>query len=880
MPGRRRLVPLAAIAIAGIAAFTLSVPDAAPVAAAPRAAHPGARMGALGGCPWLNPLLPVRYRVNKLIAAMSLEQEASMMVLEAGAPYNGYQHYVTGIPSLCVPAVMQQDSAAGVAAGVTGVTQLPAPIAAASTFDHDVMKEYGAIIGREMRGKGIGFALAPTLNLVRVPQWGRAFESLGEDPYLTAHLGDADIEGIQGQGVIADVKHYAEYNQEANRNPSLSQDDVSASQRTMEETELAVFGSAVRDAGAGSVMCAMVSVNGTGACQNTWLLSVLTGQYGFQGDVRSDNPESATVESAAVNAGLDQAAPPLFSVDGLVGDVSSGVISKATLDAAVGHIVYPMFQMGLFNNPPTGGLGDNVSSPGDRSFARSAAEDGTVLLKNNGILPLAGRSSIAVIGSDAGSDAVTSGGGSAHVYSGDVVTPRSGISARAGSRTRVTYTMGSGPYDTLPDIPSADLSPVQGGGNGLTADIYNNTSWSGSPASSGTVPTVDMEVEERPAAYGTGSWSARWSGTLRVPSTGTYQFSLTGNRACQLYIGGQLVVDDGAAWEGVTRHTVYGSAFLLGGQQVQIQMTYKHTAGSAQQNAGVIAQLGWLPPGGTPPSIAAAVAAAKSASVAIVFAGSFESEDFDQPNLSLPGIDDQLISAVAAANPNTIVVLNTGGPVLMPWLDKVAGVVEAWYPGQEDGTAIASVLWGDVNPGGKLPVTFPADARQPLTSDSSRYPGFAGTVSYSEGLDIGYKWYQSRGERPLFPFGFGLSYTSFSFSGLRVSRLNVRPSPGGDPGRSVAVVQATVTNTGSRSGSEVAQLYLSSPAPGEPSLQLRGFQRVTLSPGQSTQLTFTLSAQDLAYWAGSGWQVAGGTYVVHVGDSSAALPLSGSFSEP
>jgi beta-glucosidase len=860
---RRPLIAFAAVLISVPAAVAVSV--AAPAHAAPA--------GQLAQCPWLNPLASVQQRVSELVAAMSLAQKISLMQPVKGGPYPGYEHYVPGIPSLCVPAVMQQDDSAGVAAGADGVTQLPAPIAAAATFDLAVLSQYGAVIGNEMRGKGIGFALAPTLNLDRVPQWGRTFETLGEDSYLTTKLGDADIEGIQSQGVIADVKHYAEYNQETNRKPALNADNVVASTRTMQETELAVFGSAVRDARAGGIMCAMPSVNGTGACQNAWLLGVLRGQYGFKGDIRSDNPPSVTANAQAAAASLDQAVAPYYNAADLTAGVQNGTISMATIDAAASQILYPMFQTGLFSNPPAGNLSDDVSTPAHVAFAQDAAEQGTVLLKNAaGALPLGTRttSSIAVIGADAAAYAQSAGGGSGHVYSANVVTPLRGITDRAGPGVNVTYAMGSGPYDAFPDIPPTDLT-------GLTENIYPDSALSGTPAVTSTPATVDLETSTSPlpGAAPSDVWSVKWAGSVTPPVTGSYQFSLTCDRPCQLLVDGKLTVDDSGAQEFMAHHTATGAAALTEGQPAAIEVTYKHTSSStAPENAAAIAQLGWLPPGQTPPSVTAAAQAAKNAQVAIVFAGTFQSEGFDQPNLNLSGVDDQLIEAVAKANPHTIVVLNTGGPVLMPWLNNVAAVVEAWYPGQQDGAAIASVLFGDTDPGGKLPVTFPASASQPLSADPSRYPGVNGQVDYSEGLDIGYKWYDAQDETPLFPFGYGLSYTRFSFSGLRVLAAH-----------DGALVTARVTNTGSRRGTEVAQLYLGDPAStGEPARQLRGIQRADLGPGQSTIVTFRLTAQDLAYWnsAGHGWTDAPGTYRVWVGDSSAAagLPLAGEFRVP
>ncbi len=876
-----------AVSVPGATALAVPRGPGATVAPGP-AASAAAR---LARCPWLDPLMSIQQRVNELVSAMTLAQEVSLMQPVKGGPYPGYEHYTPAIPSLCVPAVMQQDGAAGVASGADGVTQLPAPIAAASTFDTGTLRQYGTVIGSEMRGKGIGFALAPTLNLVRVPQWGRSFETLGEDPYLTSSLGDAEIEGIQSQGVIADVKHYAEYDQETYRQPSLHRDNVVASERATQETELSVFGSAVADAHAGAVMCAMPSVNGTGACENSWLLGVLRHQYGFKGDFRSDNPPSVTSDVRAADAGLDQAVTPAFDAARLVADVSAGLISRATINAAAAAILYPMFATGLFDNPPSGSLGDYVSGGAHVSFAQSAAAAGTVLLRNTGgALPLNshGVSSIAVIGADADAYAEPAGGGSAQVNAGRVVTPLSAITARAGAGVKVSYSMGSGPYDALPDIPAADLTPAQGEGAGLTAAIYSNGTLSGAPAIVRTEPTVDVETSRSllPAQASSRLLSVQWSGTLHPPVTGSYQFSFTCDRSCELFVGGRRVIDNSGASGLVSHHTVTGSATLTGGRPVPIKVIYRQAwLGTGTQTLGTIAQLGWLPPGQVPPSVTAAAAAARSAQVAVVFAGTFESEAFDQPSLNLSGVDDQLISAVAAANPDTIVVLNTGGPVLMPWLGKVAAVVEAWYPGQQDGDAIASVLFGDVDPGGKLPVTFPAGAGQPLSADPARYPGVGGNVSYSEGMDIGYKWYDAQGLTPLFPFGFGLSYTSFGFSGLSLSPVAGRVDPVNAPNQVVAVVKATVTNTGSRSGAEVAQLYLGDPSStGEPVRQLRGFQRVQLAPGQSAAVSFPLTARDLAYWNSGAktWSVASGSYQVWIGDSSAlpGLPLSGSLQVP
>jgi beta-glucosidase len=702
-------------------------------------------------CPWLDEHLPIATRVSEILSRMTLEQEISLMQLQpATGVYAGYESYVPPIPSLCMPAIVQEDGPAGVDGGITGVTQLPAPIAVASSFDPNLLRQYGATIGAEMRAKGIDDALAPTLNLVRVPQWGRAFETLGEDPFLTSQLGDADIEGIQSQGVIADAKHYVEYNQETGRLPTTlpggivqpGYNDI-VSVRTMQETELSVFGSAIREAHVGGIMCAFPAVNGTFNCENEYLLTwVLRHQFHFKGYVRTDNPPPISSDVAAVNAGLDQAHSPAFKATDLLAAVADGSISPNTIQAAAGSILYPMFQMGIFNNPPpTGTVTENVSTPADVGFAQGAAQEGTVLLRDQKhTLPLKLKRlhSIAVIGADANLTPRSAGGGSASVASSSVVPPLAGIEARVSGRATVTYAPGNQP---------------------------------------GALPTD---------------------------------------------------------------------------------------------------------PGG----LDQAVTAARYSQVAIIFLGRPESEGSDLANLNLSSADGELIRSVSAVNHHTIVVLNTGSPVFMPWINHVKAVIEAWYPGVQDGLAIAHVLFGDVDPGGKLPVTFPSTQAPPLSAAPARWPGIGGQVHYAEHLNIGYRWDEAYRLTPLFPFGFGLSYTQFAFSNLRILPLTPRlPNPNRNPDRVVAVVQARVKNVGKLPGSDVAQLYLGDPPITlEPARQLRGFQRVQLAPHHSTLVTFPLTAQDLAHWKNSinAWAIAPGKYGIHVGDSSALAdePLRGSLKVP
>jgi beta-glucosidase len=351
-------------------------------------------------------------------------------------------------------------------------------------------------------------------------------------------------------------------------------------------------------------------------------------------------------------------------------------------------------------------------------------------------------------------------------------------------------------------------------------------------------------------------WSAKWTGTITAPATGEYTFGLTSDDGSRLFVNEALTIDN---WRNQAPTTETGSVMLTVGQPVQIEVDFY------QDGGGDSVSLGWRVPSQTS-LIDQAVALARSSDVAVVFAGDFESEGADLSSIDLPGEQNQLIGAVAAANPRTIVVLNTGSAVTMPWLDGVKAVVEAWYPGQEDGHAIASMLFGDVNPSGKLPVTFPRSLADIPAATAEQWPGVNGRVQYSEGLDVGYRWYDAKGIAPLFPFGFGLSYTTFRFARLRVSH---------GPGRSVRV-GADITNTGLHPGADVVQLYVGAPpSTGEPPWQLKGLEKVQVAPGRTRHVTFVLGATAFAQWdtTANVWVVGPGTYRIGIGDSSADLPL-------
>src|SRR5215472_41037 len=802
-PRRRRRPGTAAVA--GLLGLALSLALTALGGPAAAGSTRPSAVASDGSCPWLSRSLPVGQRVHLLLARMTLANKINMVT---GAGSTGpYVFYISAIPGLCVPAIGEEDGPTGVGDGLTGVTQLPSAVSLAATFDTSLAGQYGQVVGAEERGKGAMVNLGPTVNIDRDPRWGRSFEAYTEDPFLNAAIATADIGGVQSRDEMAQVKHLAVYNQETNRNTQA--DNAIVSTRALQEIYLPAFYAATTKARASSVMCAYSTINGQAACQNQYLLqATLDRRWGFPGFVTSDyGATHSTVPSA--DAGLDQEMPgPRYYGSALRAAVEDRRVSMATLNQMVTQILTEMFRFREFNNPPTGSTSATVTTAAHQAVSTAVAEAGTVLLKNSGgTLPLSPHRGgmVAVIGPAASAAPTDTGGGSAYVTSTFKVSPLKGIQAAAGSGTTVRYTQGLATDTSLSPIPRSALSP----------------------------------------AYTSTRSGQTYTGTLTAPETGTYvlAFRNPGKYATTyLSLDGKVIL----ANPGTPPVFTYSV-----GVNLRAGRTYRLSL----SDGGPSARLSWATPSELAGPIAQAVAAAKSAATAVVVVSDdTESEAADRASLSLPSAQNELISAVAAANPHTVVVINAGAPVVMPWLSQVASVVDAWYPGESNGTALAA-------------------ARTP-----SEFPGTNGRVLYREGVGVGYRYYDATNETPLFPFGYGLSYTSFAFSDLNVTPQQIDKGTSGPR----VTVSARVTNTGPVAGSEVAQLYLGDPAgAGEPPRQLRGFQKVTLQPGESATVHFTLSGHDLSYWddAANGWAVADGQYQVYVGDSSALanLPLQGGF---
>ncbi|SEC43614.1 beta-glucosidase [Streptomyces sp. 3213] len=777
------------------------------------AAAPGASGAGSAGV-----TVKVSPRVAALIARMTLDEKLSFVHGGTDPQTLGQAGYIPGVPRLGIPELRLTDGPAGVRVN-EHATAMPAPVALASSFDDGLAREFGRTVGRDGRALGQDVLLAPMTNTIRVPYAGRNFETFSEDPLLNSRMVAGEVEGVQSQGLIATVKHYAENNQEDNRMGV----NVNVDEQTLRQIELPAFEAAVK-AGAGAVMCSYNSVNGSHGCGSDELLdSILKEQWGFSGWVMSD--WGATHATTDIVNGLDQEMPSGVYLGGeLKTAITDGTIPVSELNDSVARILQQMTKFGLLDGAATRRPARDTK--GGAKVAQKVAESGAVLLKNTGrALPLTGKdTSIGLIGPTAKTPKVT-GGGSSSVVPDSAASPLDTITARAGRHTTVRYAAG---VDTGDPIPASALSPA------LPVDA------------DGTIPVT-------PDA------SFNYSGTLTVPTDGDYSFVFDLPAAYGLLkIDGNSVITGFLGSSTATVHLTAGTHSLAAGA-------------FAIQGGPTKVRLNWVTPQAAQAAREQAVALARQVKTPVVFAYDDGTEGFDRKSLSLPADQDGLISAVADANPNTIVVLNTGSSITMPWLSKVKAVLDMYYPGENGAEATAGLLYGDVNPSGKLTQTFPAsESVTPVAGDPLRYPGVDNQENYSEGIYVGYRWYDKEQAAPLFPFGYGLSYTSFAYRDLEV-----RQSQG------TLTVSFTLKNTGTRDGAEVAQVYVgASPGTTEPQAvrSLGGYQKVRLRAGQSTTVRIRVDAQQLKYWNTSShsWVLGTGKRDVWVGSSSRTLPLHGS----
>jgi beta-glucosidase len=776
--------------------------------------------------------------------------------------------FVRGVPRLGVPRLRMADGPLGVR-NFGPATAMAAGIALSATWNPVLAERVGTEIGKDARAKGVHFLLGPGVNIYRAPMNGRNFEYLGEDPFLASRIAVGYIRGVQSQGVSATVKHFMANNSEFDRHNTDSVID----ERTMREIYLPVFEAAVKEAHVGAVMDSYNLVNGAHLTQNSYLnLDVLKKEWGFRGIVMSD--WSATYDGvAAANAGMDLEMPSglFMNLQTLQPAIDQGKVSIATVDEKVRRILRTAAEFGWLDHEQTDTLVPRYNLQA-REVALQAAREGMVLLKNDGpLLPLTrGIKSVAVFGPDA-YPAVPVGGGSARVQPFASVSFLEGISNYLGATVPVYYTSGLRTLDEMADATDFSTTPA-GDQRGIQAEYFNNVGLEGSPLETRTEEHINIDQGSRPFPEHT--LSDRWTGYYRPERPGLYDIFVesTGEDggSYRLYVDDKVVFDD---WK--SNRAIMDSASLQL-EAIAHKVVLEHHGRSnwlgTRLRLGIVRHDGVVDP-----QAKLLAARAGAVVVAVGFDPETESEAADR-TFKLPPGQDELIQELAAANKNIIVVVTSGGAVNMePWLDRVPAVLQAWYPGQEGGRALAEILFGEVNPSGRLPVTFERTWNDNPTHDSY-YPE-AGTnrVEYREGVFVGYRGFDHNGTKPLFPFGHGLSYTTFAYRNLSIN------GPTKDQ-QSLWQVQFDVTNTGKREGQEVAQVYVGrkDSAVQRPAKELKGFEKVRLRPGETRRVTVTLDSRAFSYYdvATKQWRADQGQYQVSVGRSEQAIELQGQITLP
>lgn len=791
----------------------------------------------------------VEERVDDLLGRLSADEKLDLL---GGVN----EFYTRGIPRLGVPELRMSDGPMGVR-NYGPATAYPAGIALAATWDTNLVERVGAALGRDARARGVHFLLAPGVNIHRVPHCGRNFEYFGEDPHLAARMAVAYIRGVQGQGVAATVKHFAANNHEDDRGHDSSDVD----ERTLQEIYLPAFRAAVQEADVGAVMCGYNLLNGTYTSAHDWLLNgVLKKSWGFRGLVMSDWG-AAHDTLGCVNGGLDLEMPSgrYMNRDAIRPLMESGQVALSILDDKVRRILRTMVARGWLDRPQ-----EDASIPRDdpasAAVALDAARAGIVLLKNGGnLLPLdrAGIRTLALVGPNV-EPAVVGGGGSSFTRPFRAVSALDGIRRAAGDAVTIDHVVDDA------DARYGSLAGTHAAGT-FHAQLFANRDLAGAPVLEREDERIHFEWGGDPPAPQIGGpvFSARWRGRIRVETAGPYEMAVKSDDGIRLRIDGALVLDQwkdqGASW--------HSRRLNLEAGEHDVELEYF--------NAGGLSELrfAW----GTPPPRLSEdqlrrIRAADAVVVCAGFRDSLEGEGRDRP-FELPAEQDQLIRAVAAAHPRAVVVLNGGGAVdLRGWIDHVPALLHAWYPGQEGGTALGEILFGDVDPGARLPISM--EKQWEDAAAFGHFPAVNRRMRYDEGVFVGYRHFDQHNIEPQFPFGFGLSYTSFRYDNLQIT-----PASGGEGTR--VTVSCDVVNTGARSGSEVVQLYardMESTVP-RPPKELKAFRKVFLAPGARASVQFDIDPASLAFFdvTRQAWVVEPGAFEFLVGASSRDIRLAGTF---
>jgi beta-glucosidase len=824
--------------------------------------------------------------IEALLAELTLEEKAA---LTAG----GDMFSTAPVERLDIPRVNVTDGPNGARGlaypGIGGdaSTCIPCGSALGATWDPELVEHLGALVGAECLDRGCRGLLAPTVNLHRSPLAGRNFECYSEDPLLSGRLASAYIRGVQSQGVFATVKHFVGNEAEYERNSMSSVID----ERSLRELYFVPFEHAVRQGAVLAVMTAYNRLNGSWLTEEPeYLIDLLRGEWGFDGLVMTDWFGVASDE-ASLAAGLDLEMPgPGRALGERVADkVRNGSVRESDLDGAVRHMLLVLDRCGALGEP-TPPAEPKALVPTDQELVRRAAAEATVLLCNDGILPLDpnGLTRIAVLGDHASKPRIQ-GGGSAQVVQRSVVSPLEAITSAFGPQVELDFARGCEVDRSATPLGHSVLPAPRG----FEAEVFEGLEFKGDVVYQRSLDELRIFVYNAGSqGYPEDDWSMRVRGTIVPQESGLFELALSQAGQARVLLDGKLVLDGfenppppgGSDFFGFASQELACTVELVAGAPVDVAVEY---ARKETLLAGLRLGFRTVDAEGL---LEAAVATASRADVALVFVGTtqeWETEGRDRASLALPGRQDELVARVTAANPRTVVVVNAGAPIDMPWADDVAGALQCWFGGEEMGPALSDILIGDREPGGRLPTTIPLHLEHSPSHDN--FPGENGELRYGEGLFMGYRGFEHRCIEPRYAFGYGLGYTSFELGDPVLSAATFRPG-------SRLTVSVRVRNVGRRAGSEVVQCYVapSTPRLPRPPKELKGFARVHLDPEQSTVVELDLDDRSFAYWdpgqrdwsdvAGrfsqispqlveqerrsQGWQVDPGSYEILVGRSS------------
>ena len=813
-------------------------------------------------------------RVDSILAQLTLEEKIGLL--------GGVNIFdVPGLARLGIPQLGTADSPFGVRA--TGPSTLyVGGIALAATWNPQLAERVGTEIGRDARARGKHYSLGPGVNIYRSALNGRNFEYLGEDPFLASRMVVPFITGLQRQGVSATIKHFMGNNSEYWRNKSDSRID----ERALREIYLPAFEAAVREARVGAIMPSYNLTNGTYMTANRRLnVDVVKGEWGFPGVTMSDwGAVHSTLDAANGGTDLEMPGPQHFNRDSLLPLIRDGRVTQAAIDDKVRRLLRNSVRFGWMDRPQLDASIPRFNQQG-RAVALEGARESMVLLKNErNVLPLNKKRvrTVAVIGPNA-YPAVPIGGGSATIPTFHAVSFVEGLGNSLGTTTNVVYARGLPSWSWVA-AGTSFTTDKEGLHRGLNAEVFSSHELSGVPVSTrvdqhvsvGAPLDIGMLASGEPIDFslfrgpprliGT-RWTAYY--TPRAPGKHDVVVQLGGfsDSGYRLYVDDKLVRD---SWQ-LAKAAIEPTSVVLDAGPHKVVLEHRSVTGFGSPfiRMGIVPESGWVDQ-----SAVALAAEADAVVLAVGFDPQSESEGWDR-TFALPPGQDQLIRAVVAANPNSIVVVTSGGSVDMSqWIDRVPAVVEAWYPGQEGGTALAEILFGDVNPSGHLPATF--ERRWEDNPSSANYYPASGTdrVEYSEGVFVGYRGFEKSGTRPLFPFGYGLSYTTFGYGNLAIS--SVAGIAGSDARWNISF---DITNTGERAGAAVAQVYVADPNASvpRPAKELKGFTKVMLKPHEMRRVTVPLDVRALSFYdvPGKQWRAEAGDFKVLVGSSSADTKLVG-----